>query len=153
MSTDRINRAAATVLSIPRPRLRTAWRIWHYGFGGIIILALGAFLLKQLLSPDSPVGRGRGLLAAAIGLCFLVALVRLIILPFALKRPFAVLETGLEFQGQRIPWDEIDSCQWGRYMSGTLTVRTRQTRVFVQVPSCQHAEVEATLRRVGKWQA
>jgi hypothetical protein len=152
MTAHDIDGTSDLVVSIPLPRWRTTRRILHVGLVAILFLALGATLLNKLLTQETVTVQRRGLLAALVGFSFVLAFVNLMILRLALKRPFAVLESGIELQGGKIPWEKIDNCHWGRYTGGILNLRTHYGRFFVPVPKSQRAAVEAALRRVGRWQ-
>jgi hypothetical protein len=152
MTAHNIDGSGDLVVAISRPRLRTIGRIVVFGLGAMFSFAIGAFLLRELLTHETVTGYRRGLLIALAGFSFLAALFKLLMLVVALKRPFAVLESGIELQGWKIPWEEVVRCRWGRYTPGILNLRTHHGRIFIPISSSQRAGVESALRHSGKRQ-
>jgi hypothetical protein len=118
----------------------------------LIFSATSALLLYKLLLHRSAVFDPRFLTTVVAGFCFLVAFLFMIILRLVLRPPLAIRKAGIELQGGTLPWEVVDSCHWGYRAPGNLNIRTHHTSLSVSVPESYRADVEAALRRFGKWQ-
>jgi hypothetical protein len=143
------------IVSMPRPRWRTLTTTGFRLSFALMFSYVGAVLLYRLLTHDRFTEHQRLFFAVLAGLCFVGALINLLILRLAWRRPFAILKDGIELYGRTLLWEKVASCRWGRYTPGVLIISTQpdQTRVSlsVSIPERQRTRVEAALRRPGKW--
>jgi len=141
------------IVSVPRPRWRTLRSTGCRVFIALGFSYAGAVLIYELLTHHSSTDHQRLLLT---GSSFVVALINLLILRLAWRRPFAILNAGIELYGQTLLWEKVASCRWGRYTPGTLIILTQfdgtRFSLDVLIPDRRRAAVEAALRRLGKWE-
>jgi hypothetical protein len=102
--------------------------------------------------PLKPAEFGMGLIMAALFL----AMAFWLPLEAALTSPFVICKQGFKFRRNSnkpliIPWETIPPCYWGLYNRGTLTIPNADGLGQIAIPEQHRAEVEAILRRFGKW--
>ena len=141
-----------TIVSLPRQRGHVFRRTIRLVCVALVYLLIGALFLYWTLSGRTATVRQRIILALATGFAVLIGFVYLVFLRLAWKRAFAIHQNGIDIGEIRLSWEDIESCRWGRFAPGNLQVGTRlRTKLSVGIPIPYRVQVEATLRRFGKW--
>lgn len=122
------------------------------GFVALFWLAFGFLTLAELSTNKYLTPTSRLLLFGLVGISWLNVIIDVARLRRSLKHPLAIFKSGIEVQGVKIPWSEVEWCRWGRYVPKNLEVQTHRLRLYFPIPRDQRATVEAALRDSGKWQ-
>ncbi len=140
------------VVSIPRPNWHSILLTLCHGSFALFWLAFGFKILADLSTFKYATPTNRLLSLGLVGVSWLNGMLQVWTLRRILKNPLAILRSGIEVQGVKMPWSKIEYCRWGRYAPSKLEVHADRSRLYFSIPGDQRATVEATLRDLGKWQ-
>ena len=157
MNTD-LDEPREPTLAVPMPRryVAAAW------LGLSIFVAIGIPSIYNVLAHDPATVRGKhgdlfvtgadrwAWVGTYAVIYFALPIAVGIVIPFC--HHLKIDKRGLRAGKLNLAWDKVVGCHWNRYRPGDLEVRTHDARSSVLIDARYRAEVEAALRKLGKWE-
>ena len=95
-------------------------------------------------------------LVGPVVFALLMAASNWVILKLAEMPMLVIDQTGMKFgEVGKLPWERVEACRWGLHAPYILIIKTSSHKKpfsIIDIPEGYGVQVEAALRRFGKWQ-